>query len=146
MPISSASPQTPKTKGPLPVMFYIHGGGFSLGNGGQVLFGPEFLLEEDVILVAGNYRLGALGFLTTFTDDFPGNNGLKDQALMLQWVRENIAQFGGDPNRVTIFGESAGAGSAGYHMLSPKTKALFHGAILQSGTPFEHWSNIRRRA
>ena len=126
-------------------MFFIHGGGFASGNGGQVLYAPDFLLDEDVILVAGNYRLGALGFLSTFSEEFPGNYGLKDQLLMMKWIQENIAAFGGDPHKVTIFGESAGAGSVGYHLLSPKSKGLFSGAILQSGSPYESWANVSQR-
>lgn len=123
-------------------MFFIHGGGFSSGSGSSNLYSPEFLLEEDVILVVGNYRLSALGFLSTFTEEFPGNYGLKDQVLQMKWIKENIAKFGGDPQRVTIFGESAGAGSVGYHLLSPMSKPLFQAAILQSGTPYETWANI----
>lgn len=134
--------QHPKSKEPLPVMFFLHGGGFASGAGNEVLYGPEFLLDEDVILVSGNYRLGALGFLTTFTDEFPGNYGMKDQVLMMKWIQANIGQFGGDAKRVTIFGESAGAGSVGYHLLSPMSKGLFQGAVMHSGSPYETWSNI----
>lgn len=123
-------------------MFFIHGGGFSTGAGGEELYGPDFLLDEDVILVAGNYRLSALGFLSTFTEEFSGNYGLKDQVLMMKWVQQNIAAFGGDPRRVTIFGESAGAGSVGYHLLSPMSKGLFQQAALHSGSAFENWSNV----
>lgn len=112
------------------------------GSGNEFLYGPEFLLEEDVILVGGNYRLSALGFLSTFTEEFPGNYGMKDQVQILKWVQQNIGQFGGDPKRVTIFGESAGAGSVGFHMMSPMSQGLFHGAIMQSGSPYESWNNI----
>lgn len=123
-------------------MLFLHGGGFASGAGNEILYGPEFLVEQDVILVAGNYRLSALGFLSTFTEEFPGNYGMKDQVLMMKWIQQNIAQFGGDPNKVTIFGESAGAGSVGYHLLSPMSKGLFQGAIMHSGSPYENWSNI----
>lgn len=137
-------PMHSKGTRPLPVMFFIHGGLFSSGDGGQTLYGPDFLLDEDVILVSGNYRLGALGFLSTFTGEFSGNFGLKDQSMMLQWIQRNIAQFGGDPQRVTIFGQGVGAASVGYHMMSPMSKGLFQGAILQSGSPYMYGANVNQ--
>jgi len=73
-------------------------------------------------------------------DVIPGNYGMKDQVLALRWVQENILKFGGDPDQVTIFGESADGASTGYHMLSPLSKGLFHKAILQSGTPICRWA------
>lgn len=73
-------------------------------------------------------------------DVIPGNYGVKDQVLALRWVQENIVKFGGDPDQVTIFGGSSGGVSAGYHMLSPMSKGLFHKAILQSGSPLNRWS------
>lgn len=82
----------------------------------------------------------ALGFLSTEDDAIPGNFGLKDQVAALRWVRDNIVGFGGDPGRVTIVGGSAGAVSAGFHMLSPASKGLFHKAILQSGAPVCMWA------
>lgn len=83
----------------LPVMFYIHGGGFTCGAGIIRGYGPGFLLDKDVILVAINYRLGILGFLSTEDENCPGNFGLKDQVLALKWVRAHIRNFGGDPDR-----------------------------------------------
>lgn len=121
-------------------MFFIHGGGWVCGTGNEKLYGPDFLLDQEVILVTGNYRLAALGFLTTNTEEFSGNYGMKDQVMILKWIKDNIAQFGGDPNSVTIFGESAGAASVGYHMISSMSKGLFHKAIMQSGSPFDIWS------
>jgi len=123
-----------------PVMFYIHGGGFSIGAGagstGQPGSGEDYLLESGMVLVTINYRLGALGFLAIEGSNIQGNQGLKDQVLALRWVKENIAKFGGDPGRITISGLSAGAMSVHAHILSPMGKGedLFHRAISQSGT------------
>ena len=93
-------------------MVWIHGGGFIGGNGGTNFFGPDYFMSENnenpVILVTLNYRLGILGFLSLGDDVVTGNMGLKDQTLALKWVQKNIDNFGGDPNQVTIFGESAG--------------------------------------
>ncbi|KAK4880605.1 hypothetical protein RN001_008751 [Aquatica leii] len=92
----------------LPVIAFIHGGGFMSNNANPSLFGPNILLDKDVILVTINYRLGALGFLSTEDDVVPGNNGLKDQSLALHWIKNNIKSFGGNPSKITIFGQSAG--------------------------------------
>ena len=92
-----------------PVFFWIHGGGFNVG-GGDLGTGPDYLLESGVTVVTINYRLGPLGFLALEgRDDITGNQGLKDQLMALRWIKKNIASFGGDPNRITIAGESAGA-------------------------------------
>ncbi|GAB0095847.1 hypothetical protein DMENIID0001_112800 [Sergentomyia squamirostris] len=127
-------PQVSKSKDLLPVMVFFHGGGFQSGNGKRVSFGPDYLLDEDAILVTGNYRLGVFGFLTTNTPDCPGNYGLKDQSLMLRWIQENIGAFGGDRNSVTIFGQSSGGISVTYHTLSPLSRGLFQRGIAHSGT------------
>ncbi|XP_060814384.1 carboxylic ester hydrolase [Bombus pascuorum] len=129
-----------KLKGGYPVMIWLHGGGWVCGAGHSDYYHPKFLLDHDVILVAVNYRLGPIGFLSTEDLVCPGNNGLKDQAMSIRWVHENIAAFGGDPNRVTIFGESAGGASAHYHMMSNLSKGLFHRAISQSGTADCRWA------
>lgn len=92
----------------LPVMVWIHGGSFSGGNGHSFTYGPDHLVDEDIILVTINYRLGVLGFLSTEDSNAPGNYGMKDVIKALEWVRYNIRNFGGDPDNVTIFGESAG--------------------------------------
>ncbi|XP_063839324.1 carboxylic ester hydrolase-like [Ostrinia nubilalis] len=128
-----------------PVMVFIHGGAYMSGSGDTDTLGPEFLIQHDVILVTINYRLEVLGFLCLDTADVPGNAGMKDQVAALRWVQSNIAQFGGDPNNVTIFGESAGSASVTQHMISPMSKGLFHKAIAQSGTCLEDWS-IGRKA
>ncbi|XP_063922124.1 esterase B1-like isoform X2 [Zophobas morio] len=128
-----------------PVMFWIHGGGFTSGSGSTEAYGPEFILMEDVVLVTINYRTGILGFLC-FEDpdlDIPGNAGMKDMLMALQWVHDNIIHFGGNPNNVTIFGESAGAAACHYLILSPKAKGLFHKAILQSGCAINVWAKGR---
>ncbi|XP_018575271.1 juvenile hormone esterase [Anoplophora glabripennis] len=125
-----------------PVMVFIHGGAFLTGSNKPDMYGPDFLLTQDVVLVVPNYRLGALGFLSSDDDTLgvPGNAGLKDQLLALQWVQENIRNFNGDPNNVTIFGESAGGSSVHYLVLSPRAKGLFHRAILQSGTTLNYFA------
>ena len=117
------------------VMVWIHGGAFILGDGGTDAYGPEFLLDKDIVLVTINYRLSALGFMSMGDDVMPGNLGLWDQRLALQWVQDNIGSFGGDKNKVTIFGESAGGMSVMFHYFSSQSKGLFHKAISQSGTP-----------
>lgn len=110
------------------------------GSGNSESYGPEYICQKDVILVTINYRLEALGFLCLDTEDVPGNAGMKDQVLALKWVKENIDKFGGDPNNVTLIGESAGAASAMYHMFSSMSKDLFHKVIAQSGTCIQDWS------
>ncbi|XP_051170759.1 juvenile hormone esterase-like [Leptopilina boulardi] len=116
------------------VIVFFHRGAFNSGSGDDDLFGPDFLIDDDVILVTMNYRLGALGFLSTNDVNAPGNVGLKDQVMALRWVKENIKNFGGCPNRVTIAGISVGSSSVHYHLLSPMSKGLFKNAIMQSGT------------
>lgn len=130
-------------------MFWIHGGGFQFGSGNSFLYGPDYLIDEGVVLVTINYRLGALGFLSADVPEAPGNAGLKDQVLALKWVKDNIKEFGGNPDKVTIFGQSAGAASVHYLMLSPMAKGLFHGAIAQSGVALNPWAfteNTKNRA
>uniref|UniRef100_A0A0K8TV95 Carboxylic ester hydrolase n=1 Tax=Epiphyas postvittana TaxID=65032 RepID=A0A0K8TV95_EPIPO len=125
---------------PLPVLVFIHGGGFRDGSGSPALYGPQHLVKQGVILVTFNYRLEVMGFLCLGTKDAPGNMGMKDQVAALQWVRRNIRAFGGDPDNVTLFGESAGAASVSLHLISPMSKGLFHKAIMQSGTALAPWS------
>ena len=99
-------------------MVRIHGGGFLVGSSNFTFYGPNYLLDKDIILVSINYRLGILGFFSTGDSVVPGNFGLKDQVLALKWVQNNIRVFGGDPNRVTLFGESAGGACVSLHALS----------------------------
>jgi bile salt-stimulated lipase len=93
------------------VMVWIHGGAFDSGSGDSWVYGPDFLVNDGVVVVTINYRLGALGFLATGDGAAQGNWGLKDMVEALRWVRSNIARFGGNPNAVTVFGESAGSAS-----------------------------------
>ncbi len=122
-----------------PVMVWIHGGAFTSGAGSWVFYnGRRLSTRCDVVVVTINYRLGAFGFLnlselTKGRIPATGNEGLLDQVLALEWVRDNIARFGGDPQNVTVFGESAGAMSIGVLLAMHKARGLFRNAILQSG-------------
>ncbi|MDX1883640.1 carboxylesterase/lipase family protein [Mycolicibacterium sp. 120270] len=121
-----------------PVMVWLHGGAYILGSAGQPLYdGRALTASGDVIVVTVNYRLGALGFLDLSEFDSPSrhydsNLGLRDVLAALHWVRDNIAAFGGDPDRVTLFGESAGAGLITTLLTSPAAEGLFAAAIAQS--------------
>lgn len=121
-------------------MVWFHGGAFMAGSGNSDIYGPDYLIEEDVVLVTVNYRLEVLGFLCLNTKEVPGNAGMKDQVAALKWVKENISSFGGSSDNVTIFGESAGSVSVTYHLVSPMSKGLFHGAIAQSGCFLNYWA------
>jgi para-nitrobenzyl esterase len=123
-----------KPEKPLPVMVWIHGGGNRGGSGAGTITSP--IVRRGIVLVSLQYRLSALGFLShPALGAHSGNYGLMDQQAALRWVRANIARFGGDPTRVTIFGESAGAQDVGLQMLSPGATGLFARAIAESGTP-----------
>jgi carboxylesterase type B len=128
-----------------PVMVWIHGGGFSTGSSKSDLYGPEFLLTEDIVLVTINYRLGIFGFLSfeNASLEVPGNAGLKDMVVALKWVQKNISKFSGDPNNVTVFGESAGGMSVHYLVLSPSAAGLFHKVIAQSGCALGQFARQR---
>ncbi|MEO7586959.1 MAG: carboxylesterase family protein, partial [Arachnia sp.] len=115
----------------LPVMVWIHGGSYETGGGDETYSDPALLVEEQrVIVVAVTYRLGPLGFLGG--DDRPANLGLLDQVEALRWVRRNIAAFGGDPDTITAFGQSAGADAVAHLMIADGAAGLFRRAILQS--------------
>ena len=128
-----------------PVLVWIHGGAFVLGAGSQMLYdGSALARRGDVVIVTINYRLGAFGFLRLrdrFGPRLPatGNEGLLDQVAALEWVRDEIEAFGGDPDRVTIFGESAGAMSCATLLAVPRARGLFHRVILQSGAANFVW-------
>lgn len=115
-------------------MIYIHGGGFKNGSGSSALYGGDYLVEKDVVLVTINYRLGALGFLSLNTPEVPGNAGLKDIVQAIRWVKDNIHNFGGNSGNLTLFGESAGGAATSVLTASPLTKNLLSKAIIQSGT------------
>jgi para-nitrobenzyl esterase len=128
----------------LPVLFYIHGGALTEGSGSIEVYDGEELAKKGIIVITINYRLGPFGFLahSELTAESPhhasGNYGYLDQVLALKWVQENIAAFGGDPSRVTIAGQSAGAGSVNALITSPLARGLFHGAITESGTTYSN--------
>ena len=115
------------------VLVWLHGGSFSRGSASPQSYGPERFLDRDLVVVTLNYRLGALGFLTTEDAAAPPNLGLRDQQLALTWVQANIRAFGGDPQRVTLCGEAAGGSSVMAHMASPRASGLFHQAVAMSG-------------
>ena len=139
--------RNPQPLTPAPVMIWLHTGGFTASSASFINHNARRFAEETgVIVVAPNYRLGPLGFLvhSALALENPahassGNYGLMDQRFSMQWVKNNIAAFGGDPNNVTIAGTSAGGDSVGLHLVSPASAGLFHRAIVQSGTPTIRW-------
>ncbi|XP_045489150.1 juvenile hormone esterase-like isoform X1 [Pieris rapae] len=122
----------------LPVIVFIYGGQYRFGHAGRIgsyaVYIPEFFVQNNVIVVTFNYRSGAYGFLCLDTPEIPGNQGLKDQTLALQWIKENIENFGGNSNRITILGHSSGAMSTEFHVYA--NPHLFNQFILQSGSAF----------
>ncbi len=135
-----------------PVMVWIHGGDHTDGSGGEPHYQSNSLPQRGCVLVTINYRLGMFGFLahpelaTESSDGVSGNYGLLDQVAALQWVQDNIANFGGDPSRVTIFGESAGGEAVLNLMTSPRARGLFHRAIAESPSDSGRWLHLRRPA
>jgi para-nitrobenzyl esterase len=136
-----APSRRPAGRPELPVMVFIHGGGYSGGSSRDFSeHGDAFIRTSPVVYVSFNYRLGPLGYLdfsrySTTAQPFDSNLGLRDQIMALRWVRDNIAAFGGDPGNVTIFGESAGANAITTLMATPTAGGLFHRAIVQSAPP-----------
>lgn len=129
------TPEKTKKDDKLPVMVFFHGGAYFKGS--KELYDPEYLVSKGIVVVTINYRLGVLGFLCL---NNISNLGLRDQVAALQWIRKNIASFGGNPDNVTLCGQSAGASSAALHFLSEMSKDLFHKAILMSGTALSTWA------
>lgn len=118
------------------VMVYVYGGSFTYGSSSWSFYDGIYLAAAgDVVVVTFNYRVGPFGFFSADLDGISGNQGLHDQILALRWVKENIMYFGGNPELVTVFGQSAGAISVGYHLVSPLSKGLFKRAIMESGSP-----------
>jgi len=131
---------TPETA--RPVMVWIHGGGFVIGEANRDWSGPDYFMKKDVVLVTIQYRLGSLGFLSVGSSELnvPGNAGLKDQVMALKWIKNNCAKFGGNPDCITVFGESAGGASTHYMMLTDQTQGLFHRGITMSGNAMSTWA------
>ena len=132
-------PNKGNSPGNFSVMVWIYGGAFVIGQS-SIYSAENLTLVSDTIVVTFNYRVSAFGFLSTNSSRYPGNLGLWDQLLALQWIQAHIADFGGDPNRITVFGNSAGASSILLHSLYPGSKGLFHRLIAQSGSPICPWS------
>ena len=127
------------------VLLWIYGGGFYSGTSTLEVYDPRVLAsEENIIVVSFQYRVASLGFLYFDTEDVPGNAGMFDQLMALQWVKANIAAFGGNPENITIFGESAGGASVSFHLLSPLSRNLFSQAIMQSASAMVPWGIITK--
>nr|WP_237234908.1 carboxylesterase family protein [Sphingobium sp. EP60837] len=137
-----------RAPGPIPVMVYIHGGGFTQGGSSPIVYDGSELTRHGVIVVTLNYRLGRFGFFAhpalaaEHAEEPKGNYGFLDQIAALKWVKRNISAFGGDPNNITIFGQSAGAASVVAMLASPLSEGLFQKAIIQSG-PYRRISGRR---
>lgn len=122
-----------------PIMVYVHGGSFSMGSANN--HPAKYLLESNIVLVVPQFRLDALGFLSTLTRDIPGNAGLMDVIAALEFVQKHIHKFGGDPNRVTLVGQSSGAAMVSALGISPTVSTtLFNQMIVQSGSVYSAWS------
>nr|XP_019565427.2 acetylcholinesterase-like [Aedes albopictus] len=128
------SPKDGGVNSSFPVLVFIHGGSFTIGSAGYDVHGVDLLIENGITIATINYRLDVLGFLRYPEFNISGNYGLHDQHTALQWIQKYIDRFGGDPNRVTLMGHSAGASSINYHMYSDQSAGLFQQAILLSGT------------
>uniref|UniRef100_A0A0N5C6L4 Carboxylic ester hydrolase n=1 Tax=Strongyloides papillosus TaxID=174720 RepID=A0A0N5C6L4_STREA len=132
---------TPSSAYNLTVMVWLFGGGFSSGSPSLILYdGKALALQGNVIVININYRLGPFGFLYLDNDECPGNVGMLDQQLALKWIKDNVVYFGGNPNQIALFGESAGASSIVAHLIAPGSKGIFKNGILQSGSLDNRWS------
>ncbi|CAG9860252.1 unnamed protein product [Phyllotreta striolata] len=130
------TPVIPGGNESLPILFWIHGGGFNWGSGTYDDYGPKYLMGQGIIVVSTNYRLNPFGFLSTEDGVIPGNLGMIDVQFALKWVQKNIHLFGGNPNQVIIAGESCGSMGVNMLLLGPWSdgKPLFHGAIMESSS------------
>lgn len=124
----------------LAVLVFIHGGSFVDGSGDDDLYGPDFIIENRAILVTLNYRVGIFGFMSFNTPEYSGNMALKDQQLAMKWIHENVERFSGDPKRVTLFGQSAGAVLAHFQVFSSESRKYFRNAIIMSGVTENMWA------
>lgn len=131
------------------MLVWIYGGGYMSGTSTLDIYNAEILAAVGNVIVASmQYRVGAFGFLYLSPDEFPypdaapGNQGMWDQVLAIRWLKDNAKAFGGDPNLITLFGESAGGGAVSLHLLSPATRGLVRRGILQSGTLNAPWSHM----
>lgn len=131
------------------MLVWIYGGGFMSGSASLDIYNAEILAGVGNVIVATmQYRIGAFGFLYLAPmlpgreDDAPGNMGMWDQALAIRWLKDNARAFGGDPDLITLFGESAGSSSVNLHMMSPVTRGLARRGVLQSGTLNAPWSHM----
>ncbi|KAJ6641267.1 Juvenile hormone esterase [Pseudolycoriella hygida] len=124
----------------LAVMVYIHGGAMKYDSNSRTLYSPEYLVMENVIVVVINYRLHALGFMYMPSMGISGNAGMKDQQMALEWIYENIESFGGNQQKICLFGESAGAACVNFHLLNAKSRKFINTMILQSGSAMCEWN------
>lgn len=132
--------------GSRPVLVWIYGGAFSFGSANSATYNAVWLAAlGDVVVVSTNYRLGILGFMSSNSPEAPGNVGLLDQNVAFKWVRRNIANFGGDPELVTLFGQSAGSMCIHAHIISPLSEGLFKRAVMMSGTVYnlDTWDTVQ---
>ncbi|XP_030751218.1 esterase FE4-like [Sitophilus oryzae] len=137
------TPRDPKESNPrnlLPVLVFYYGGAFLGGGPVKDRYGADFFMENDLIVVLPHFRISIFGYLSTEDLECPGNWAVKDQLAVLKWVQTNIKRFGGDPGRVTIAGQSAGAVSVNSLFMSPKAKGLFHRAVIMSGSSLCFWA------
>ncbi|XP_018917135.2 esterase E4-like [Bemisia tabaci] len=137
--ISVYTPACPQATNPpsnnsLPVFVLFHFGGWSQGSNLEAIYGPEFLLNQDVVLAVPNSRLDVFGYHNTGNNVSAGNYGFRDQVLALQWVQDNIAAFGGDPDQVTLIGEASGGAACTLHLQSPLSRGKFKQVLPMSGT------------
>ncbi|VDP35839.1 unnamed protein product [Schistosoma curassoni] len=133
VPLKESNSSHSNSKEKLAVMLWIYGGSFYMGTATLSVYDARFLAARQNIIVASmNYRLGSFGFLYMNTEEAPGNMGLWDQRLAMKWIKDHIENFGGDPHRITLFGESAGAVSVSTHVVSPWSHSYYNNAIMQS--------------
>ncbi|GAB0088427.1 Carboxylesterase, type B [Sergentomyia squamirostris] len=127
----------------LPVIVLITGGGFTIGTGSNVDFSPDYLMNrDDIMLIVLQHRLGVFGYLCSGDSSCPGNFGLKDQQMALEWIRDNVDKFGGNPASVTLLGQGSGCAAVQMHMMNARSSLLFHRVILQSGS-LAHWALLK---